>query len=128
MNSDEKVDFKYFIKLALSRNISWHIVTLLFDESTSTLEKSKELNNALVEELKNLLSGETPNEFVENSFEDFEAEEHVDNLKNVDEKEQSDNDEMRNLEQEFTEYLGNDFVQTETIIINLQKITIIIFK
>ena len=44
VNSHEKVDFKYFIKLALSRNISWHVVTLLFDESTLTFEKSKELN------------------------------------------------------------------------------------
>ena len=48
------VDFKYFIHLALKKNISWNLMTMFFDESTSTLEKAKELNKILVEELKNL--------------------------------------------------------------------------
>ena len=54
MNLDEKVDFIYFIKLALNKNISWNVLALHFDESTSTLEKSKELNNVLIEEMKKL--------------------------------------------------------------------------
>ena len=53
-NRDGNVDFKYFTHLALKKNISWNLVTMFFDESTSTLEKAKELNKILVEELKNL--------------------------------------------------------------------------
>ena len=53
-NLDEKVDFSYFIKLALSKNISWNVLAIHFDESTTTLEKSKELNNVLIEEMKKL--------------------------------------------------------------------------
>ena len=53
-NKSGNVDYKYFIDLALKKNISWNLVAMFFDESTSTLEKSKELNKILVEELKNL--------------------------------------------------------------------------
>ena len=53
-NLDETTDFKYFIKLALNKNISWNVLSLHFDESTTTLKKSKELNNVLIEEMKKL--------------------------------------------------------------------------
>ena len=55
-NKSGNVDYKYFINLALKKNISWNLVAMFFDESTSTLEKSKELNKILVEELRNLQS------------------------------------------------------------------------
>ena len=58
MNYDdnENVDFKYFVKLAMNKKISWNLLISLIDESTPTLEKSKELNKILVEELRKIQS------------------------------------------------------------------------
>ena len=54
MNSGNsiKVDFKHFIKLAKANIISWDSLSNLLNETTSTLNLSKELNKILLEELK----------------------------------------------------------------------------
>ena len=55
MNSKDnkhKVDFKYFISLALENELSWECVTNILDESTSNLALSKQLNRILIQELK----------------------------------------------------------------------------
>ena len=47
-----KVDFKHFIKLTKGNIMSWDSLSNLLNETTSTLNLSKELNNILLEELK----------------------------------------------------------------------------
>ena len=47
-----KVDFKYFIKLTKANIMSWDSLSKLLNETTSTLNLSKELNKILLEELK----------------------------------------------------------------------------
>ena len=55
MNSIEnkhKVNFRYFINLALENELSWECVAIIFDELTSNLALSKQLNKILIQELK----------------------------------------------------------------------------
>ena len=56
MNSivDDKsgVDFKYFIKLAIQKKLTWDCVATILDQLTSNLQLSKHLNSILLEELK----------------------------------------------------------------------------
>ena len=54
MNSGNsiKVDFKHFIKLTKANIMSWDSLSNLLNETTSTLQLSKELNQILLEELK----------------------------------------------------------------------------
>ena len=53
LNQSEKVNFKYFIKLAIKKEITWKALEDLFDDLTPTLIKSKQLNKALLKELQN---------------------------------------------------------------------------
>ena len=53
LNQSEKVNFKYFIKLAIQKEITWSALEDLFDDLTPTLIKSKQLNKALLKELQN---------------------------------------------------------------------------
>ena len=50
----EKVDFSYFINLALQAEISWKDLEDILNNLTSTFEKSKQLNKVLLNELKSL--------------------------------------------------------------------------
>ena len=58
LNQSEKVNFKYFIKLAIQKEITWNALEGLFDDLTPTLIKSKQLNKALLEELQNQTLGQ----------------------------------------------------------------------
>lgn len=47
-----KVDFEYFITMALEGKISWDTLVVFLDDLTPTLEKSKQAMNVLVKELQ----------------------------------------------------------------------------
>ena len=47
-----EIDFKYFIFLALKKEISWDNLAIILDGLATTLQRSKELNKILLEELK----------------------------------------------------------------------------
>ena len=47
-----KVDFRHFIKLTKANIMSWESLSHLLNETTSTINLSKELNQILLEELK----------------------------------------------------------------------------
>ena len=53
LNQSEKVNFEYFIRLAIQKEITWNALEDLFDDLTPTLIKSKQLNKALLKELQN---------------------------------------------------------------------------
>ena len=52
LNSD-KLSFNYFINLALSNKVPWKTLDVILDDLTPTLDKSKQLNKALLKELQN---------------------------------------------------------------------------
>ena len=52
IDNKQRVDFRYFISLALHNELSWECVTNILDESTSNLALSKQLNRILIQELK----------------------------------------------------------------------------
>ena len=47
-----QLDFKNMIKCALDHEISWPALKVVLDSATTTFEKSKKLNNILLEELE----------------------------------------------------------------------------
>ena len=47
-----QLDHKYFISLALQDKIAWDTLPYIFEGLTSTLEKSKEVNKFLLQELE----------------------------------------------------------------------------
>ena len=47
-----EINFKYFIFLAFKKEISWDSLAIILDGLTTTLQRSKVLNNILLEELK----------------------------------------------------------------------------
>ena len=47
-----EINFKYFIFLAFKKEISWDNLAIILDGLTTTLQRSKELNKILLEELK----------------------------------------------------------------------------
>ena len=52
IDNKHRVDFRYFISLALKNELSWECVTNILDELTSNLALSKYLNSILIQELK----------------------------------------------------------------------------
>ena len=48
------VQFDYFISLALQNNLPWNSLTLILDDLTPTLSKSKDVVKVLLEELQRL--------------------------------------------------------------------------
>ena len=51
-NYKPEIDFKYFIHLAFSKEMSWEALANLLNDLTQTLTKSKQLNTILLEELR----------------------------------------------------------------------------
>ena len=51
-----KLNFDYFIKMALQKKISWETLVVFLDDLTPTLSKSKQAIEVLVEELQALQS------------------------------------------------------------------------
>ena len=49
-----KIDFCYFIQMALEKNISWEMLAIFLNDLTPTLEKSKEVIDILLKELQTL--------------------------------------------------------------------------
>ena len=56
------VDFKYFIKLAIQKKLTWDCVANILDQLTSNLQLSKHLNSILLEELKESESKQCTNQ------------------------------------------------------------------
>ena len=59
-----KVDFRYFISLALEKKISWRSLPSILEDFIPTLEKSKEVIGVLLKELQKLQSLLVHKEFV----------------------------------------------------------------
>ena len=55
-NKEIKVDFRYFISLALDKKISWRSMPSILEDFIPTLEKSKEVIGVLLKELQKLQS------------------------------------------------------------------------
>ena len=54
MANQVDLDHKYFISLALKNEIAWSALKFIIEGLTPTLEKSKEVNNYLLEELEKI--------------------------------------------------------------------------
>ena len=54
IDSDKKLDFQYFINLALMNKLSWESLIFVLKDLATTLEKSNEVIEVLVQELQNL--------------------------------------------------------------------------
>ena len=52
MANQVDLDHKFFISLALKNEIAWSALKLIIEGLTSTLEKSKEVNRFLLDELE----------------------------------------------------------------------------
>ena len=49
---NQEVDLKYFINLVFTKKVTWKGLRILLDALTTTLAKSKELNEILLDELE----------------------------------------------------------------------------
>ena len=58
----DKEHFSYFIGLAINNQMAFQALITLFDELTPTLDKSKQLNKVLLEEIQKLASKGACNE------------------------------------------------------------------
>ena len=56
-----ELDFKHLIKCALNHEISWPALRVVLESATTTLKKSKKLNNILLEELESIQFEQTRN-------------------------------------------------------------------
>ena len=54
--SETKLNFRYFIKMALQKKISWDTLLVFLDDLTPTLVQSKQAIEVLVKELQTLQS------------------------------------------------------------------------
>ena len=66
-------DYKHFIGMALRNKMTFKALIVLFDDMTSTLDKSKQLNNILLEELEKShlkLQNKDANKEVENTIQE----------------------------------------------------------
>ena len=53
---DVEVDFKYLLKLGMTKKVSWNKLKGFLDDLASTFETSKKLNDILLEEIQTLHS------------------------------------------------------------------------
>ena len=60
--SETKLNFRYFIKMALQKKISWDMLLVFLDDLTPTLVQSKQAIEVLVKELQTLQSKQQNNE------------------------------------------------------------------
>ena len=49
-----ELDFKHLIKCALNQEITWPALKVVLESATTTLKKSKKLNNILLEQLESM--------------------------------------------------------------------------
>ena len=53
-NKDLKLNFEYFIKMAMQDKITWDTLIVFLEDLTPTLDKSKQANIVLVKELQKM--------------------------------------------------------------------------
>ena len=110
LNQSEKVNFRYFIKLAIQKEITWNALEDLLNDLTPTLIKSKHLNKALLKELQNQSLGQ--DEFEATKFEKETLSSEIDgDLDRIDEKSdvlayESQVETQKSLEEESSENEG----------------------
>ena len=70
--SEDVFVFRSHIDSAMKDQIPWEVLIDLMDKLCSTFEKSKEVNHALLDELKTFKPGEKDNEVIEEKAEDYD--------------------------------------------------------
>ena len=73
---NRQMDFEYFINFALDDQISWEVLEIFLNDHSITLQRSKELNKILLEQLKQLhrrLKYKEENELNVNDAQDYES-------------------------------------------------------
>ena len=73
---NRQMDFEYFINFALDDQISWEVLEIFLNDHSITLQRSKELNKILLEQLKQLhrrLKYKEENELNVNDDQDYES-------------------------------------------------------
>ena len=73
---NRQMDFEYFINFALDDQISWEVLEIFLNDHSITLQRSKELNKILLEQLKQLhrkLKYKEEDELNVNDAQDYES-------------------------------------------------------
>ena len=128
-NNKPEIDFRYFISLALCKEMSWNALGNLLEDLTQTLSKSKELNKILLEELQaseeSKKKDEMPNSANVKQLSEVKSvgnEVILQNINDVNLDAQEDeifSDQMKNVTLNFEyDFVGTNGIETKRLTVN----------